>query len=79
MALKKQDIKDMVHQMISVTLQGFSESFDETKMSEEEKRYAFNLIKKYEKLFEEKIVDENFKKLMDVNDLADYAAKKSGV
>jgi hypothetical protein len=51
MNIQKKLLKDIVHQMIGTTLQGFDLAFDESKITEEDKNYCLALISKYENEF----------------------------
>lgn len=74
--MKKQDIKNIVHQMIKTSMQSFDCSFDESNMSEEDKAYAYKLFGKYYEEFEAKIKDDSIKSMYDVSQMVEYVAAK---
>lgn len=74
--MKKQDIKDIVHQMICASMDSFDVSFDESSMSECDKEYAKSLFDKYSKQFHNKIKDSRFHHKFIVTEMVNIANEK---
>lgn len=74
--MKKKDIKDIVHQMICMSMDSFDCSFEDSIMNEEDKEYAFSIFKKYQDHFHNKVKNSNLHLKANVSELVNIASYK---
>ena len=73
MDIKKSDLKDIVHQMISVSMETFDLAFDDSDMTSDDKQYCQDLYKHYKTHFANKIKCDAFRNKHNVVDMVQIA------
>jgi hypothetical protein len=76
--MEKSILKDIVHQMIGISMQQFENSFDGSNISDKDKEYCFKLLYKYEKDFLNKVKNEKIKNSFNVLEMVNIGQKIKG-
>ncbi len=71
--IRKRDLKDIAHQMMIEALKSFDVAFEDSEISEDDKKYIFKIIEKHQQNFANKITDLNYLNIFSVDDLVEYA------